>query len=203
MVDIGAVAGVVGGIAGLFGKGSGRRMDKVQQQLNMLNQINQRGTDLYDNTNLEESDAKATDLIRNLSTQDALNILSSYDGSAAGAGSPIWKDSTSKGRARNQIAFNASNVANRYAADLETSRANRKAALLPSPAGAAQGLSAASAIDSVQNEQNQADQNALFQGVYGLSGILGKSSAPKAASVKKQKMLNAQGVANLVGKLRF
>lgn len=189
-----------GAISKLFGgKSPGQR--NTELAMAKLNEITQAGLELYKNSNLEESDRRAVNTYRESAIDDAMNILSGYDARTAAAGSPIYKGSTVKDRARSQIAGDVSQKVSDYQMNLDTSRANRQAALLPNPSSAIAGLQGAGAMDQFANQNYAANQNGLFDLAYTIikglpfnnvgigGGVVGGNDT--AASTNKQAAVSA------------
>lgn len=185
-MDPGVASLLAGTVTGLFGGGRPSGPNYTKAQYEILNDITRRGMELFDRTDLEASDRKAVDKFRGVTMQDAMRLLGEYDAYAAGAGSPMWKDSTTKSRSRNQIASDAANRTAQMEADLEISRPQRKAALLPNPASAAQAMQGAMAMDQIGLQQAAANQQALFGGVYDLVGMLGKKRSYSGPTTQRQ-----------------
>jgi hypothetical protein len=161
-------AGVVGKI---FGGGS-PNMSQTNSQLELIRQIGKRAIDLYDNTDLEASDARAVALQQQIASDNAMRLLEQYDGISAAKGSSIFKSSTVKDRARSEIANSASESAASLAAQLETTRSQRKASLLPNVSNGVAGMQGSMAMDQFRNEQLAANE----AGIFGLGSLLSQKT---------------------------
>lgn len=169
-----------GAVARLFGGGS-PDMKETNRQLQLSRQLTQMGIDLYNNTDLESTDNEAVANLQQNGMQDALAALNQYDATASSRGSSIFKDSTVKDRARTGIAYDSGRDARSLASNLLTTRANRKAALLPNPSAPLQGMQGAMAMDQFGNDQLAAQQGSIFNLAYGL---LNKKKTPQAPVMK-------------------
>jgi hypothetical protein len=172
--NLGQIA--AGAVARLFGGGS-PNMAETNRQLQLSRQLTQMGIDLYNNTDLESTDNQAVANLQQNAMQDALAALNQYDATSSARGSSIFKDSTVKDRARTDIAYDSGRDARSLASNLLTTRANRKAALLPNPSAPLQGMQGAAAMDQFNNDQLAAQQGGIFNLAYGL---LNKKKTPQA-----------------------
>ena len=163
--DLGSIA--AGAIGRLFGGGS-PDMTETNRQLELSRKLTQMGIDLYNNTDLAATDSEAVANLQQNGMQDALAALNQYDATASARGSSIFKDSTVKDRARTGIAYDSGRDARSLASNLLTTRANRKAALLPNPSAPLQGMQGAMAMDQFGNDQLAAQQNGIFNLAYGI-----------------------------------
>jgi hypothetical protein len=153
-IDPTIISAGVGLLGSLFGGRRNTTPSYVAEQYNLRNAADRRAMDLYDRTNLEETDARAVESYRTGALQSALAALNNYDAQAAGRGSSILKADTAKERSRNQIAADAVRPVSEFAAGLETSRANRKAQLLPNVGG---NMAAAQYLDNFNLNRSQAN----------------------------------------------
>jgi len=163
--NLGQIA--VGAVARLFGGGS-PNMAETNRQLQLSRQLTQMGIDLYNNTDLAATDSEAVANLQQNGMQDALAALNQYDATASARGSSIFKGSTVKDQARTNIAYESGRDARSLASNLLTTRANRKAALLPNPSAPLQGMQGAAAMDQFGNDQLAAQQNGIFNLAYGI-----------------------------------
>jgi hypothetical protein len=163
--DLGSIA--AGAIGRLLG-GGGPDMTETNRQLRQSRQLTQMAIDLYNNTDLAATDAQAVAELQQNAGQDAMSALNNYDAMMAARGSSMFKGSTAKNQARTDIAYNAGRDSRSLASNLLTTRANRKAALLPNPSAPLQGMQGAMAMDQFANDQKAAQQNAIFNIAYGL-----------------------------------
>ena len=163
--NIGQIA--AGAISRLLGGGQ-PNMVETNRQLQQSRQITQMGIDLYNNTDLAATDAQAIAELQANAQQDAMSALNNYDAMSSARGSSIFKGSTVKDQARTDIAYNSGRDARTLASNLLTTRANRKAALLPNPSSPIQGMQGAMAMDQYANDRAAAQQNAIFNIAYGL-----------------------------------
>jgi hypothetical protein len=163
--DLGSIA--AGAIGRLFGGGS-PDMTETNRQLALSRKLTQMGIDLYNNTDFEATDNEAVANLQRNGMQDALAALNQYDATASARGSSIFKDSTVKDRARTGIAYDSGRDARSLASNLLTTRANRKAALLPNPSAPLQGMQGAAAMDQFNNDQLAAQQGGIFNLAYGI-----------------------------------
>ena len=143
-------------------------MAETNRQLQQSRQLTQMAIDLYNNTDLAATDAQAVAELQQNGMQDALSALNQYDATSAARGSSIFKGSTVKDQARTDIAYNSGRDSRMLASNLLTTRANRKAALLPNPSAPLQGMQGAAAMDQFNNDQLAAQQGAIFNIAYGL-----------------------------------
>jgi hypothetical protein len=143
-------------------------MAETNRQLQLSRQLTQMGIDLYNNTDLAATDSEAVANLQQNGMQDALAALNQYDATASARGSSIFKGSTVKDQARTNIAYESGRDARSLASNLLTTRANRKAALLPNPSAPLQGMQGAAAMDQFGNDQLAAQQNGIFNLAYGI-----------------------------------
>ena len=169
--NLGQIA--AGAVARLFGGGS-PDMKETNRQLQLSRKLTQMGIDLYNNTDLAATDSEAVANLQQNGMQDALAALNQYDATASSRGSSIFKDSTVKDRARTGIAYDSGRDARSLASNLLTTRANRKAALLPNPSAPLQGMQGAMAMDQFNNDQLAAQQSGIFNLAYGIMNNLPK-----------------------------
>ncbi len=175
--NLGQIA--AGAASRLLGGGS-PNMTETNRQLQLSRQLTQMGIDLYNNTDLEATDNQAVANLQQNGMQDALAVLNQYDATAASRGSSIFKGSTVKDQARTNIAYDSGRDARSLASNLLTTRANRKAALLPNPSAPLQGMQGAAAMDQFNNDQLAAQQGSIFNLAYGL---LNQKKQPNANPV--------------------
>ena len=173
--DLGSIA--AGAIGRLLG-GGGPDMTETNRQLRQSRQLTQMAIDLYNNTDLAATDAQAVAELQQNAGQDAMSALNNYDAMMAARGSSVFKGSTAKNQARTDIAYNAGRDSRTLASNLLTTRANRKAALLPNPSAPLQGMQGAMAMDQFSNDQKAAQQNAIFNIAYGLMNSKTKTGTP-------------------------
>lgn len=175
--NLGQIA--AGAVARLFGGGN-PNMAETNRQLQLSRELTQMGIDLYNNTDLAATDSEAVANLQQNGMQDALAALNQYDATSAARGSSIFKGSTVKDQARTGIAYESGRDARSLAANLLTTRANRKAALLPNPSAPLQGMQGAAAMDQFNNDQLAAQQGSIFDLAYGL---LNKKKVPTSGQM--------------------
>jgi hypothetical protein len=177
--DLGSIA--AGAIGRLLG-GGGPDMTETNRQLRQSRELTQMAIDLYNNTDLNAIDSQAVAELQTNAQQDAMSALNNYDAMSAARGSSIFKGSTAKDQARTDIAYNAGRDSRSLASNLLTTRANRKAALLPNPSAPLQGMQGAMAMDQFSNDQKAAQQNSIFNIAYGL---MNPDKKPGASGAKQ------------------
>lgn len=170
----------VGLLRSFLGGGSPQVPEYLRKSYQLENQIRQAGLDLYNNTNLEASDSEALGAYSRTAMDAAMKMAGNYDARAAAMGSPMGKSDTRKDRARAQTFADSAGRIGEYEANLATTRAQRKAALLPgaSPGAlmqGAQGLDAANAGRYAQDSQGWADASRLIYGLFPQGGSSGRN----------------------------
>lgn len=159
----------VGLLGGIFGGGDSGP-DYPEMQFRMWQKAMQRAFELYDSTNLEQLDTQAVSTLNDQAMQQAMKMLGNYDARAASMGSPLGKSDTKKDRSRTQIAADVATPAAQLAAQLLTTRPQRKAALLPNPAQAAAGAGQAQYLD----QRNEARAAGEMGGLMDAAKAIGK-----------------------------
>jgi hypothetical protein len=175
-MDPTTIAAGVGLIGSLFGGGQ-QQPGYVKQNYGYINGILQRGLGLYDNTDLNAQDNQTVNDYSTGAMHTAMAMLGNYNAQAAGNGSGAWKADTMKDRAMSQIAGDqASRVAD-LRAQLDSTRPERKAALLPSAMQAAMGGQDAMYLDGQQRAQQGAQTQGILSAAQLVGGLFGRRSA--------------------------
>jgi hypothetical protein len=164
-MDPGTIGGIVGALGGLLGS-KPQVPEYLLTQYRLLNELLGMSKSLYQNTDFDRIDRETVDSYSKGTMDRASQILRNYDASVGGAGGVMGDTKNSRNRA--QIAGDASSKIAMLEADLNSSRAGRKAALLPNAAQAAAGFGAANLLD----QGAAADQDARLQGLLSAATLI-------------------------------
>lgn len=181
-MDPAIISAGIGFLGNMFG-GRPQVPKHVLEAARMQNGIFQRGLDLYDSTDLERVDKQSLDLYMKQAMQQAMQAATNYDAKMAGSGASILKGDTAKDRMRGQIFADAGNKVGGIAADLNSTRAARKAALLPQANANAQ-MQGAMFADQQNYTQGQAEQKGWADFVQLASGLVNTMNKSKGKATK-------------------
>lgn len=170
----------IGLLSSVFG-GKPKTPGYLKHAYDLQNGILKRGTDLYDNTDLVAQDKETVDNYGKSVWDQAMHMLQNYDSQAAGGGSPIWKGDTLKDRSRTQIAGDSASQIAQLASSLASTRADRKAALLPNPSSAAAGFQGAMALDQQAYGQQAANTEGLMNAAQLVAALFNKQKGTASA----------------------
>ena len=165
----------VGLIGSLFGS-KPSTPSYVKEQYDLQNALMKMGIDLYNTTDIAANDQQAVDAYGRNAMSRAMQMASNYDAKAASSGSTIFKGDTMKDRSRNQIYADQASGVSQLEANLATTRAQRKAALLPQSSGA--NNSNAMYLDQANQQANANNGNMIGN----IAALLGKLWGPKGQS---------------------
>jgi hypothetical protein len=184
-MDASLISAAVGALGGLFGS---RRPNNanLEQNLALTNDIIRRATELYDRTDLAANDAQTITAFRENAMRDAMAAAMNYDARAASAGSNLYKSDTAKDRARNQIFADQANRTATLEAELNSTRPQRQASLLPNPNAAAAGTQAAAILD----QQTLANNAATADLIGSVGTILGQIYGRRGQSAGQQSLVS-------------
>lgn len=164
------VSAGIGLLGGVLGGGGSKTPSFVAENYKLQNSLWKKALDLYNQTNLETQDAQTLALYNDGAMQRAMGLLQNYDATRAGASGRIGAQDTQLSRGRGQIASDTAQQVSQLGAQLSSTRPQRKAALLPSAAGASSGFQSAAFLDQAEQQRQQAEMNGLF----GLAPLIGQ-----------------------------
>ena len=172
----------VGLLSSVFGGGGSRTPSFVKENYKLQNKLNKEALDLYRSTDLAAQDDQTLAAYSGGAMERAMRLLSNYDAARAGQSGRIGGIDTRADRSRAQIAADASTKVGDLQASLLSTRSQRKAALLPSAAGAASGFQSAAYLDQAESARQAGQDNGLVQIASLLAKAIPGKKAKKAQS---------------------